>query len=86
MRTSRKACMNASRLRSTLLLTLMAWLLFVPAAGAYVDGGSMSVIFQAVIAFAAAVGMTLKIFWSRIVGRFRPSTDEDVSIHATDEQ
>ncbi|HEX9765327.1 MAG TPA: hypothetical protein VGA36_01090 [Nitriliruptorales bacterium] len=77
--------MNASRLRSTLALTVMAWLLFVPAAGAYVDGGSMSVVFQAVIAFAAAVGMTLKVFWSRIVGRFRPSTDEDVSVGNTEE-
>lgn len=77
--------MNGSRLRLTLALTVMAWLLFVPAAGAYVDGGSMSVVFQAVIAFAAAVGMTLKVFWSRIVGKFRPSTDEDVSVGSTEE-
>lgn len=77
--------MNATRLRWTLALTVMSWLLYVPAAGAYVDGGSMSVVFQAVIAFAAAVGMTLKVFWSRIVGKFRPTSDEDVSVTSTEE-
>ncbi|MDX1510214.1 MAG: hypothetical protein R3249_02615 [Nitriliruptorales bacterium] len=77
--------MNAARLRWTLALTFAAWMLFVPAAGAYVDGGSMSVVFQALIAFAAAVGVTLKVFWSRIVGLFRGSVDEDVSVAATDD-
>jgi hypothetical protein len=54
------------RVPLTLWLAAMAWLAVVPAASAYVDPGSTSMIFQAVIAGLAAAGTALTVFWSRI--------------------
>jgi hypothetical protein len=68
------------RVALTLYLTVGAWLLFIPAASAYLDPGSMNVIFGALIAAAMGLGMTVKLFWRRITGPFRrngsESTDE----------
>lgn len=50
----------------------MLWVLALHApANAYIDAGSTSVVFQAVIAFLAAAGVTLKMTWSRISQMFR---------------
>jgi hypothetical protein len=41
---------------------------FVPAAQAYVDPGSGSFVFQALIGGLLAVGVVLKMYWKRLVG------------------
>lgn len=61
------------------VLTVSLWMLFVPAAGAYIDAGSVSVIFQAVVAGIAASWMFVKLFWQRIRNAFRSGDDEDVA-------
>lgn len=62
---------GGSRTRAIVVLTLLAWLVPVHAASAYIDPGSTSVIFQAAVAAVAAVGMTLKMGWHRIRTFFR---------------
>lgn len=59
-----------SRVIWILFLTVAFSLLFVPAADAYIDPGTGSFIFQAVIGMLVAVGLGFKIFWRRIVGMF----------------
>lgn len=44
--------------------------LWLPSAHAYLDPGSGSYIFQAVIAGALGVGVALKVFWGRIAAFF----------------
>lgn len=58
------------------MLTLMMWLLVVPPASAYVDPGSTSMVFQALIAFAMAAGLMIKTFWRRITSFFGRRSDE----------
>jgi hypothetical protein len=45
-------------------------LIFVAPANAYLDPGSGSIIFQAVVGGAMAVGLGIKLFWRRIVSFF----------------
>lgn len=59
------------RIRVTLILTVMAWLLVVAPAAAYIDPGSMSVIFQSVIAGVAAAGTMLVVSWNRVLSFLR---------------
>ena len=73
-----------SRLLWTAFLTVGAWALFVPAASAYVDPGSTSFVFQALIAFAMAAGLTLKTFWRRLKSFF--TRGEDHEVHEVEEQ
>lgn len=68
---------RAARVRLTLFLAVMAWLAALPSAHAYVDPGSVSVVFQALIAGIAAAGTAVAMFWSRIVGFFRRSPKPD---------
>jgi hypothetical protein len=63
------------RVALTLYLTVGAWLLFVPAASAYLDPGSTSVIFGALVAGAMTAGMTLKLFWRRVARLFGRKDD-----------
>lgn len=68
-----------SRILWTAFLAFGAWTLVVPSASAYVDPGSTSFVFQALIAFAMAAGLTLKTYWRRLKGLFRgssPDTEE----------
>lgn len=70
-----------SRVLWTAFLAMGAWALVVPAASAYVDPGSTSFVFQALIAFAMAAGLTLKTYWRRIKSLFTSSSateEEDV--------
>lgn len=60
-----------ARVLWTLALAVGAWVLTVPPASAYIDGGSASIIFQALIGFAMAAGVAVRVFWSRIRGLFR---------------
>lgn len=43
----------------------------------YIDPGSGSIIFQAAIAAAMAVGLGARVFWSRITGLFRRSDAQE---------
>ena len=45
-------------------------LLFIGPANAYIDPGSGSIIFQAVVGGAMALGLGIKIFWQRIAALF----------------
>ena len=53
-----------------LYLGLLASMLWVPVANAYIDPGSGSIIFQVVVGAALAISVGLKVFWRRIVGFF----------------
>lgn len=67
-----------ARIGWTLSLAATLWLVFVPAANAYIDAGTTAVVFQAVVAGLAAAGMFLRVFWRRITGFFgRDSVDSD---------
>lgn len=55
-------------------LTATLWLAVLAPASAYIDPGSTSLIFSAIVAGAAAAGMTLRLTWRRIVDLFRPSS------------
>lgn len=58
-----------SRIAWILWLTTCLSLMVVPAAAAYLDPGTGSVIFQAVIAGAMAASVGVKVFWGRIRNR-----------------
>ena len=47
-------------------------------ASAYIDPGSGSVLIQGLIAAIAAIGVTAKLYWHRLVGFFRRSTEDTV--------
>lgn len=78
--------MTRARVALTLWLTIGAWLLFIPAANAYLDPGSTSVIFGALVAGAMGAGMFLKTFWRRLTGFFRRDDDDTSAGRAGTEQ
>ncbi|MGH3665213.1 MAG: hypothetical protein ACRDU8_03800 [Egibacteraceae bacterium] len=51
-------------------LTLCLSLLVVPAANAYIDPGSGSLILQVLVGAAMAASLGVKVFWRRISGFF----------------
>lgn len=51
-------------------LTLCLSLLVIPTASAYIDPGSGSLVFQAIIAAAIAVPVAVGAFWGRIKAFF----------------
>lgn len=85
--------MTPLRQRATQLLALTAtlWLLFVPAANAYIDAGSTAVVFQSIVAAVAAGGMFVKLYWRRLTSLFgrgedeaADGTDDDAAAEAAD--
>lgn len=60
-----------SRVRWVVVLAAVTWLVPLHAASAYIDPGSTSVVFQAVVAAVAAVGMSLRLTWHRLRRFFR---------------
>ena len=60
-----------------LSLTIVAWSLVLAPANAYIDPGTTGYVFSLLVAFFAAAGMTLKLFWRRIVGFFSRSGGDD---------
>ncbi len=63
-----------SRLSSAafaLHLGLLMSVLVIAPANAYIDPGSGSIIFQAVVGAAMAISLTVKLFWRRIVAFFQ---------------
>jgi hypothetical protein len=53
------------------LFTLAFTALWLPVANAYVDPGSGSFVFQALVGGLLAATVALKVFWRRIIGVFR---------------
>ena len=69
--------MRRTRVLWTLVLTVGAWLLVVPAANAYVDPASGSYIIQILVGFAMAAALSVKVFWSRLRSFFTRSRATD---------
>lgn len=65
-----------ARVRWILGLTIGMWLVAAFPAFAYIDPGSTSMVFQALIAFAMAAGLTMKMFWRRIRSFFGRAPEE----------
>lgn len=55
----------------TSLWTVAILVFAAPAASAYIDPASTSMIFSALVAGLAATGTAIAMFWSRILGFFR---------------
>lgn len=55
----------------TIMGALLGLIVIPTAAYAYIDPGTGSVLIQGIIAAIAAVGVTLKLYWHRLVGLFR---------------
>ncbi len=66
----------SSYVRWVAWLTLCLWLLVVPAANAYLDPGSGSLVFQVVAGAAMALSLGVKVFWRRIRMFFARRSDE----------
>ena len=62
-----------------ILLCLAFCFVTLPAANAYVDPGTGSFVFQAIVGGILAVGLAVKMFWRRIVAFFtrRGSTPDE---------
>ncbi len=52
-------------------LTLGVSTLFLPAAGAYIDPGAGSYVFQVAVGALLGAAVTVKLFWHRIAGAVR---------------
>ncbi len=61
---------RARRVRLTLFLTVMVWSMFLPAAHAYIDPASSSMILSAVVAGVAAIGTGFAVFWNKLKALF----------------
>lgn len=60
----------------TLWLTVLMFFLVLPVAGAYLDPGTGSLIFQVAVGAVMAVSLAVKVFWRSIVSFFKRSTDK----------
>ena len=58
---------TGSRIYVLILLCLAFCFVTLPAANAYVDPGTGSFVFQAIVGGILAVGLAVKMFWRRIV-------------------
>lgn len=67
-----------------LLLTVAAWAVTVVPANAYIDAGSVSVIFQGLVAALAAGWFAVKLGWGRLASLFRRGDGETVAVDAAD--
>jgi len=59
------------------MLVLVFTLGVIPVANAYLDPGSGSYIFQAIIGVALGAGVVVKVFWHRITKLFRRDRSSD---------
>jgi uncharacterized membrane protein len=59
------------------MLVLVFTLGVIPVANAYLDPGSGSYIFQAIIGVALGAGVAVKVFWHRIAKLFRRDRSSD---------
>jgi hypothetical protein len=63
--------MRLSNAAFVAFLTLCMSLLFIAPANAYLDPGTGSIIFQAVVGGALGLGIALKLYWRKIVAFFK---------------
>jgi hypothetical protein len=70
---------NRGRVATTLYLTAALWLMLVPAANAYIDGQTTTIVFQAIVAGIAAGGMFFKLYWRKVTAFFRRDNDDEAS-------
>ena len=56
---------------------LCAFALWPAESFAYIDPGTGSILIQGIIGAIAAIGVTLKLYWHRIVAYFRRESTED---------
>lgn len=61
---------KAARVLLLAYLTICWLFVAIPTAGAYIDPGSGSIIFQAIVGGAMALGLGVKLFWRRIAAFF----------------
>jgi len=61
----------------TILISLLALVLFPTTAHAYLDPGTGSMMLQGLIAALAAVVVAIKTFWGSITGFFRKKEKDD---------
>lgn len=62
--------------RAHLLFLILAWVtVFPPEALAYLDPGTGSLIIQSVTAAVVAAGFAIRLYWGRIVGVFKRTSD-----------
>lgn len=54
---------------------------FAPAAFAYVDLGTGSMLIQALLGAIAVAGTLVRVYWSKLVGLLRRGTKEGASEH-----
>jgi hypothetical protein len=57
------------RSATTVLASLLLLATFAAPAHAYIDGGSATVLFQALVAGAATAGLSVRLGWRRLTGR-----------------
>ena len=63
--------------RNCLIILIILNLLFIPSdAYAYLDPGTGSIIIQAVLAFFAAVGSVLSLYWEKFTNFFKKKSKE----------
>lgn len=43
---------------------------------AYIDPGTGSLLIQGIIAAVAAIGVSLRLYWHRLIGLFRPKAED----------
>lgn len=70
-----------SRVPYISFFTIAFTCLWIPVANAYVDPGSGSFVFQALIGGVLAIAVAFRVFWHRIVGVFRKE-DRSESSHS----
>jgi hypothetical protein len=66
-----------SKLFSIAVLCLTFSAVILPSANAYIDPGSGSIIFQAIVGGLLAAAIVVKTFWRRIVSFFRRGRTAD---------
>ena len=64
------------RIAACLGMMAMALSLYSQPAAAYLDPGTGSVLLQGLIGAVAALALTLKLYWHRLIGLFRRETDK----------
>jgi hypothetical protein len=65
------------KLNMIVAFVLCAFVLWPAESFAYIDPGTGSILIQGIIGAIAAIGVTLKLYWHRIVAYFRRESTED---------
>lgn len=63
-------------IRFLLILTILNIFIFTSVSHAYLDPGTGSIIIQSIIAFFAAVGGIISLYWSKLTSIFKKKTKD----------